>query len=60
MKIDEAVKRNENIQLEFLPLPRHRDWEALQLGLSALKRIEYLRSRGWEVTQELLPGETKD
>ncbi len=60
MTIDEAIERNTNIQIEFLPLPRHRDWEAVQLGIEALKRLTTMRGYCSPGSGPLLPDETKE
>jgi len=60
MTIDEAIERNTNIQIEFLPLPRHRDWEAAQLGIEAMKRYKVIRANFGKLRQDRLPGETDD
>ena len=60
MTIDEAIKRNTDIQMEFLPLPRHRDWEAVQLGIEALTAWRQYRRKKAPANLYLLPGETKD
>ena len=60
MTLDEAIERNEDIQMEFLPIPSHRNWEAVQLGIEALKRLEEGRQKGYDFFGHLLPGETKD
>ena len=60
MTIDEAIKRNTNIQIEFLPLPRHEDWKAVQLGIAALKRTQTLRQLARQENIRLLPGETEE
>ncbi len=60
MKIDEAIKRLENIQMEFLPLPRHTDWKAAQLGIEALKRVKEERTGYERYAPDLLPGETPE
>lgn len=60
MTLQEAIERNTNIQIEFLPLPRHRDWEAVQLGNEALKdlvRFDEIRGKQDRLP---LPGETKE
>ncbi len=59
MTIDEAIKRNTDIQMEFLPLPRHRDWEAVQLGIEALKDLQRFDKIRGQKARLLLPGETK-
>ena len=59
MTIDEAIERIEGIQLEFLPLPRHLDWKALQLSIEALKRILYQRNYKIVDFWGKLPGETE-
>ena len=59
MKLEEAIKRNEDIQMEFLPLPRHREWEAVQLGIEAIKRLQDMRKSPWTTGGEILPGETE-
>ena len=59
MKIDEAIKRNIDIQIEFLPLPS-RDWQAVQLGIEALKAQKTYRRLGFIRQDQLLPGETKE
>ncbi len=59
MTIDEAIKRNENMQIEFLPLPRHRDWQAIKLGIEALKRYKVIRANFGKLREDRLPGETE-
>ena len=59
MDMDEAIERNKNIQMEFLPLPRHRDWEAVQLGIEALKRVKDNPIVPTFHLRALLPGETE-
>ena len=58
MKLEEAIERAENIQMEFLPLPLHRDWEALQLLIEAGRRLVFNRLNTIASSDELLPGET--
>jgi len=60
MILKEAIERNEHIQMEFLPLPRHRDWEAVQLGIEALKAILTYRKSPMAYLYLPLPGETKE
>ena len=60
MELEEAIERTEDIQMEFLPLPRHRDWEALQLLIQAGKRCQYIAEHTTRWAHVLLPGETKD
>ena len=60
MTIDEAIKRIADVQLEFLPLPRHIDWKALQLGIEALKLISRHRKYPLAVPIGPLPGETEE
>ena len=36
------------------------DWDALNLGIEALKRVKHLRELAREENIRLLPGETKD
>ena len=59
MTIDEAIERNTNIQVGFLPLPRHREWKAVQLGIEALKRVKNMRTSPCTTADEVLPGETE-
>lgn len=36
------------------------DWEACQLGIEALERLEDGRSKGYDYFSHLLPGETEN
>ncbi|KKN12105.1 hypothetical protein LCGC14_1019760 [marine sediment metagenome] len=59
MKIGDA-KICLSIQLEFkLRLGKDYEAKALQLGLEALKRLEEHRTEQMDVTERLLPSESK-
>ena len=58
MTIDEAIKGIENVRVAFSPRGDRHDWEALQLGVEALKRIKELRIPPYIDVGDSLPGET--
>ena len=57
MTIDEAIKRLVNIKIEFLALPQDEDWQAIRLGIEALKAWQ---ESSYHSVGFLLPGETDD
>jgi len=57
MTIDEAIERLVKLQIDDLPLPRHQDWQAVQLGIEALKGIKKVRKTFRPYVEALLPGE---
>ena len=59
MTLDEAIERITKVQMEFLPLPRHRDWEAVQLGIEALKWLNGWRGVNSALANVRLPGQTE-
>jgi hypothetical protein len=57
MTIDEAIKQLENDIIMAQGISMRVRTDALKLAIEALKRYKFLRSRGWEITEDLLPGE---
>lgn len=53
----EAIEIATELQINDLPLPRHREWEAVQLLIEAGKRIQTSRSYPGRLAAYLLPGE---
>ena len=60
MTLEEAIERLVKIQIDYLPLPKHRDFQAAQLGIEAIKRYKVIRANFGKLRQDQLPGETKD
>lgn len=60
MTLEKAIEILEKIQMDDLPLPRHEEWQAAQLGIEALKRIQKLREDVLFDGAVALPGETKE
>ena len=60
MNIPKAIAHLEKLQIDDLPLPRHLEWQAVQLGIEALKRIKATRLVRKIGPVVLLPGETED
>ncbi|MBA7552350.1 hypothetical protein ES705_44911 [subsurface metagenome] len=60
MKLEKAIELLEKIQMDDLPLPRHEEWQAAQLGKEAMKRVRDIRTGYKSYAPDLLPGETKE
>uniref|UniRef100_A0A6M3Y169 Uncharacterized protein n=1 Tax=viral metagenome TaxID=1070528 RepID=A0A6M3Y169_9ZZZZ len=58
MTIYEAIEILTKLQIDDLPLPRHREWEAVQLGIEALKRYKVIRANFGKLKDDQLEGET--
>ena len=59
MTIDEALKELELINHDGFVITRYTEYEALKLGIEALKWREFYRKTHPEMEWPLLPGETK-
>ena len=60
MRIDEAIRELELINHDGFVITRYTEFEALELGIEALKRIEEGRFKGYDYFGHHLPGETKE
>ncbi len=59
MLIDEAIKILVKLQIDDLPLPRHLDWQAVQLGIEAMGQVKRCRELKVGFYADLLPSETE-
>jgi len=58
MTIDEAIEELQALYELRAPRGSRHEWEALQLGIEALKHIRYLQAMDAEFRGFQLPGET--
>ena len=60
MKLEKAIKRLTKMsELEFVAYGKN-DFDAIKLGIEALKRLSEGRLKGYDYFGHSLPGETKD
>ena len=60
MTIAKTIELLVKLQIDDLPLPRHEEWQAVQLGIEALKDKQEARRYNLPSSAILLPGETVD
>ena len=59
MNIGEAIKELELINHDGFVITRYTEYDALKLGIEALKEIRYLQRMDADFKDYILPSETK-
>ena len=60
MTIDKAIELLEEATIELSPIAPEALYDAIKLGIEALKRTTDGRSKGYDYFGHLLPGETEE
>ena len=60
MKIEEAIERINNLATAFPSRIDPDEYDALKLGIEAIKRLADARKSGYYGLDDLLPGETTE
>ena len=60
MKLEEAIKKLEDLRAGDLEVGRDKAANAEALGIEALKRCKEARTKVYFTSRSLLPGETKE
>jgi len=60
MTIDEAIKNSQHLLKTSSHEKSPDSWDAIKLGIEALKYVQRQKPYGYAYPRERLPGETKD